>query len=315
METQTVLDFLTRCVKAQPYILGSQLGGKLTRQFPGFTGLRTFVRLYGGDSILVVEGQADDQYVHIESLDAPVQLNAEPGGPPPSSVHIKDPTLATKEESKASSGPISSATHPETAWRAFVTPGSGSRVVVNTATREILVWPSGRSVESPNQLVEPVTLEEHRQIARDFLDQLIDSSDREQFESILLREDYWDDWYRAIKETLGGKYFSVWIRFRISHLKYLFEDRLRSSTLSHFSDLLWQRISDSRKQSVPSALAAESTEHRNSPKKVYSPRRSITIRQLAIEVVGELPEEALRSLRLPLGLIADKLGLTNRGVD
>ncbi len=267
---EEIAHFIVERVNAGQKILGAKLGASVAERFPEFQQqfgkLRPFIQKFCGGAVKIVGHQGNDDFY------AP----------------------ASAPEAAIDAARI--AEEPESAWRAFTTPGTLSNLCVNTESGEIRVRRSGEpELLPPWTDVQTVTPDEHRRIASEFLPQ-IDEQDRQTFQHLIQLPDFWQQWFTQTRAFEGGKYSKGWLLFRFNKLCELFLQRLKSLGVGEVVavaslERLKELKSESRKARETSSIG--------------SPDSAIWLRTIARAALETMSEEELRRLWLPLGLVAD----------
>lgn len=270
---EQVADFIAEKVNSYQSITGARLGTLVSAQFPGFQArygkLRPFVQRFCQGIVKIVTNVGkDDIYA---PFSAPNKC-----------------ADATKP-----SEPV------ETVWRSFTTPGVSGMLCVNCESGELRVRPKEEpSASAPWADVPPVSLDEHRQVASDFLPEIAEE-DRDTFQQILQLPAFWPPWAARTRDAAGGKYSKAWQLFRFNKLCELYLLRLKSLG---FGDEL-AKVSLGRLKELKSASRRVCL-----PPIPWSPdssRGAASLRRIARAALDALSEEELRRVWLPLGLVAD----------
>lgn len=260
-------------------LLGAQLGlsvqssiGQTARDH-GFANLADFVRRNLADEVSVQVG-AQDVVFQLTTPGSAIALTLASSGasalpePPP-----LQPDL--RKVWKAPTGPFS--------LRVRVTDGD-----VRAAGREVPPAEGEVVLTSPSE-------EQHKAIARRFLDDHLPGEQRQAFETILVsRRAWWLDWDRLFRET-APRLRVEWLRFREKHLMELLDRALREAGLN---DEAHRAALDIVERSRPAPRKLDSAP---------AGRPSEGLRAALLATVQGLSEEELRRVWVPAGLLADAL--------
>lgn len=267
-EKSEVIEAVRRLVDEAGEILGSKLAMDLKAAVPdwsaeefGARSLRDFI-VSNVDGV-VVAGRS--------GMDVVYSTSAPKDGPP---------ARAAKAEPAAD------------AWRAWVSPNSPFALAFNTANGNTVLIKRAAAVPEGHVRIEPTTVEEHRAIARDFLDSVAEPA-RDTLRAIVDSPDeqWWRRWLAELKK-LGD--LATWNTFRHERLRELLKARLDASGL------------DETARSTAAGTVAQSRQPRPR-KRSRAPQTRNDVRVVVAAVIEKMSEEDLRDLKLPVGLVLDVL--------
>lgn len=181
---------------------------------------------------------------------------------------------------------------PANLWRTWVSPNSSHVLEVRLRSGEVAAV--DKHEVTRDGWVRPVspTVEQHRQLARDFLafqfpdgDEVLDAITREPGA-------WWQSWMAHIRRL---NLANVWREFRTSRLVSLFDSSLSASSLEN----------DARRAAVTllSYLASPESVVASIPQARPVVQSKSELRKLAMHAVEMMSEDELSQLRLPLGTI------------
>lgn len=201
---ESISSLIVEVVKQSESISGVELGKAVHRGIPNvnlspYGGLNKFIRAFCSQDIAF--NRVGEDYIYT--------LKSEGGD-----VYHAD----------ASSEPQLSA------WLAFSNPKNTSPLLVNNLTGEILIGAAGdASAEGYTQLL-PMTSEDYRIIARDFLPLVTDETLRDELQQDLLAEDFWSSYSSRLRRH--DEAFAAWGAWRIQKVQELFRTMLGEAGLS-----------------------------------------------------------------------------------
>lgn len=280
---QEIARFIEANIKSQPGISGARLGALATAQFPGinfraqFNGFKSFVKQYCGPEVEIsVAGPAGDDTYRWTATSSP------------------------SEKTGATIVPVPEVT--ESPWGAFAVTDSPSKLRLNRESGQLdVVAGSSEVLVEPWVEVPKVTTEEYQQLATQFLPQINDA-DRYHFTKLLHLPDFWDRWFTETRSFAGGKYFRAWISFRFFRLCEIFVERLKKLGVhDDLQPVILERLKQSK--AVKKQLRTDEF--------VETPPGSSRLRQIALSAVRAMPDEDLRRMWLPLGVMSDALRRSN----
>ncbi|MDX9723016.1 MAG: hypothetical protein RBU37_19860 [Myxococcota bacterium] len=267
-EELEVIEVVRRLVDEAGEILGSKLAMDLKVAVPdwsaeefGARSLRDFI-VSNVDGV-VVAGRS--------GMDVVYSTSAPKDGPP---------ARAAKAEPAAD------------AWRAWVSPNSPFALAFNTANGKTVLIKRAAAVPEGHVRIEPTTVEEHRAIARDFLDSVAEPA-RDTLRAIVDSPDeQW--WRRWLAELMKLGNLATWNTFRHERLRELLKARLDASGL------------DETARSTAAGTVAQSRPPRPR-KRSHADQTCNDVRVVVAAVIEKMSEEDLRDLKLPVGLVLDVL--------
>jgi len=184
-------------------------------------------------------------------------------------------------------------------WRVWVSPNSPFTLAVKASDGGVVVHSRSSATPDDHVRLDPATTDEHRSIARDFLDRapagrggtwsaIIDASDAS-----------W--WQRWLDEVRAAGLLSDWNSFRHQALKSKLTSRLHDLGLE--PSLAETALAAICAGGSPRAKKADH-QFRSSPRGADA---TSVARRVAVRVVEQMGEQEIRELRLPLGLVLDAL--------
>lgn len=199
------------------------------------------------------------------------------------------PTSASGE----SPGPAVKLASSGDVWRTWVSPSSPFALAFNLVDGRPTIVKRADDVPAGHVLVEPATVDEHRAIARDYLDRFSDP-DRESLKRILESSEplWWRSWSTEM-EKLGES--SAWSAFRHEGLSELLRTRLEAAGLH-----------PTVRAAAAGAVVRGRAPRTRAPRK-REPQAINGVRAVVASVLGMMSDEELRALRLPVGLVLDVL--------
>lgn len=312
MNDQTnIAKFILETVNQNPGIMGCRLGKLVKETFPGFRGLRGFIAQNCASDIVVVASKGEDL-----SYDLALRVK----GVSPATVFASNPHTVHSFAPK----PMYPTRNPATVsgssflkpsdlkasfWQAFTNPNSNAQLVINKTTSEMNVG-QFPAVDAPLAEINKVSKDEHGRIMKGFLD-LLDPADRQYVQQSVGLEPSWTRWSNFMWNFGAGKYSSLWLNYRTSMLRKIFEERLIALDLdSSVIPVLVAKLMDSKQQSRTSAQLDKPNLLTTIKQSSDLPKQSLSedyMRKLAGIVVAHMDIDELRSLRLPLGAVVDAL--------
>jgi hypothetical protein len=311
MIDQNIAQFVIETVRQNPGIMGCRLGKIVKERFPGFSGLRGFIARSCASEVVIVASKGEDY-----SYD----LGARVKGISPSFTPTRDTAVAPSRSfpplfstvnptSSSASSLVKSSDFKPTFWQSFTNPNSDVQLVINKTTCEMIVGPFPK-IEPPLEEIKKATRDEHGKIMKGFLD-LLDPVDRQYVQQTVGPDPSWTRWSNFMWNFGAGKYSSLWLNYRTSMLRKIFEDRLVAMGLdSAVIPVLVAKLMDSKNQSRTSGQPDKANPATNIKAPADLPKQSLTedyMRKLAGIVVSHMDIDELRSLRLPLGAVVDAL--------
>ena len=239
MNEPAITSFIVKSVTERPYILGSQLGAAVKREFPWFQGLKAYITNYCADQVICAGQRGPDSvYAHVSQLRTPAPPDASPPAHAalPYANPAQDPTpyapvptpalptLQTVAEARQTH-PANTRRRATSAWAAFTNPTLADRLALHTTSLSFHIIGRGARILPPLVELPKVTSDEHGQIARAFLEQIA-PADRPPFQQIADAPNSWSQWSWHIREFAAGKYSNSWLDFRTQSLRSLLETRL-----------------------------------------------------------------------------------------
>lgn len=188
-------------------------------------------------------------------------------------------------------------THSTDIWRAWVSPNSPYALVYDREQSKMTLIERDAPTPNGGVRIEPTTSDEHRRIAREFLNNI----PVEQRPAFLLvidspNSNWWREWMNELKKK--GK-LSAWNQFRKERLQDLLQRRLMDSELDS------NGVSSAAQAISTDVMASRQTRHRL---RTSTPSgANISVRSVVSLVVSRMDEDDLRGLKLPVGLILDVL--------
>ena len=310
--------FIADTLKITSPILGSQLGGRIKKNFPEvnlreYGGLRGFIKSHCENQVVYLgKHELDDVWGSptSEYPTLPAQASSAPNGVFPSLVNSLPAEVVQSRQISCSPLPDTKTTIVEpSAWETFVNPKSSDKLLVNFSTADLLVLPPNNPIP-PNYVEVPkVTNDESRQIAEAFLP-VLDSSDQMFMKSILASDDFWRQWFFQIRNRNDGAYTKKWVLFRFERLCGLFQDKLRtlgapdSSLLQCLENL--KRLK-ARGRTKPVPLRWRELKAPRGSRILGLQESQSSLRTLVVKALDSLNEEQLRQIWLPVGAVVDAL--------
>lgn len=177
-------------------------------------------------------------------------------------------------------------------WRVWVSPDSPVSLAISLNDGSVRGLSNGAECGPEEWRLSPLSREEHRQIARRFLEQL-GTPPLEGLKAAVEDPDpaWWQKWLDVMRAQ-PASFASRWHRYRIDQLRAAL-----AQALSKLPDAVAKRAFELiSKRSAPEGrvLGQEDTAGRT--------------RRLVHVVVDRMSREELRSLSLPLGLVLDAIG-------
>lgn len=191
--------------------------------------------------------------------------------------------------------PASIDARPESAadpWRAWVSPGSPFALAFHHAGGNAMLIERTASPPDAHIRIEPTSVEEHRAIAREFLDHLA-LPRRAALQEIVESPDeqWWRSWLGELKKL---DELASWNTFRHARLLELLVTRLEAAG---FDEETRRAVAEAVKQS-----------RQRRPSRRNSAQRSRTELSVVVAaVIRKMSDEDLRHLKLPIGLVMDVL--------
>jgi hypothetical protein len=308
---QDIARFIVETIKNSPApLLGAQLGWKLKTRFPGINfrehgNLKSFIQQRCGNEVVFLRKHGMDDVWGRGNGEQLSQFI-----PPVSRLSDERSTKVTPtSSSQGLSGLGTSLNRSLSAWKAFTHPTAPGKLAVNVWDADVKVVACDESVTPPFAQIPRVTKDENRQIAKEFLD-FFEYADRPGFEAISSLPEFWETWFREIRDFKHGRYSGQWAKFRFNKLCNLFADRLQglgasSECIAACVEKLKGLKSESQgfKRSTFSSDGVKTTPDIEQP-----PRASGTVtREVVIEVIDRMAEEDLKRLWLPFGAVIDAL--------
>jgi hypothetical protein len=279
---EEVTEFIIQTAKQVSTISGSCLGKAVTERFPDLRGdpeysrLSRFIRDHCANRIVPVGSRGkDDIYKYVPE-----------GG---------------------TASPIAKVRKQPSVWDVFQRPGAEGRLTINKLTGEVRISLQEEDSSDTFAPVASVNPEEHRAIAVDFLEKVVEAS-RAELQAALAQENYWSRWSKVLDRVAVHK--QAWNEFRSKRLCELFGKRLRDHGLAE------KVIATSMQQLV---LGKKEKANRTKNGGVLSPPsgRRVTVgesklspadlRAVIRTAIETMSEDELRRLSLPLGDVLDAL--------
>lgn len=252
--------------------LGSAIGTILKVEWPDLElrrdhgGLRQFIERYCPEVVWVAKRGGDDEF-SMKGLDAP-------------------------EHSREDNSQVS-------AWRAFTTPDLGFVVAIAEVDGKLVVRrPNG---EQAGPVVEPMTVDDHRGIARSFLPEIPDVA-RAEFSRIADLPDFWQRWFHAMNSNRSLS--SRWLPFRFEAICSMWRSRVLSTGVNAATaeaaqaELLKSKGTSQRTPPAAGRQLAQRTGQSRAPDDDAG-----ELRALALRVVGAMNDEDIARLWIPLGAV------------
>lgn len=268
-EKSVVIEAVKRLVAGAGEVLGSKLAIDLKSEVPawraeefGARSLREFIES-NVDGVLVV-GRSGMDVVYGTSVSKD-----------------NSPAVAAKAEPVAD------------AWRAWVSPNSPYALAFKIANGNPVLIKRAANVPEGHVRIKPTTVEEHRAIARDFLNKVAEPAQDTLRAIVELPDDQW--WRRWLAELKKLGDLTTWNSFRHMRLRELLKDRLADSALGE----------------TARSIAAENVGQRSQPrlkKRDRVPQARNDVRAVVAAVIEKMSDDDLRELKLPVGLVLDILG-------
>jgi hypothetical protein len=274
-------------------VLGTNLGNAIKVRFPDlnlklqFGGLRKFIQDYCAGQVVYVRAQGGDGvYAHSSKADSEARREPKP-------------------------------TPASTAWAALVDPNVHTQLAVDPALGSLHVYAAGEDLPEALIRVDKISLEEHRAVAKGFLPQTPVAS-RNLFEGALSDDEFWRKWTTAFRSLGDREIFENWMKWRYERIIALFEERLRSASLSDaavaFAVGELRKSKQAKSASTKSALAVATTRFGRSAGDLPTDRLGvpdIPLRELAHSAINFMSDGEIRRIWLPLGAVADVLRRKN----
>lgn len=210
----------------------------------------------------------------------------------------------------------SGALENEGIWRAFVAIHSPVAVAWQSNTRKLILVNRDASAQDLT-LIASTSLEEHARLAAEFCDSdfIAGNGNADQLKKIAQNysDSVYPDWMTAVKAA-GKSSLRDWTEFRRDKLRALFKERLQKIKLSgEDSQLAIGQLERDAKRHADVRRKAQTPTDLDSVKasRPESNRRLISLRELAVLLVGQMDNANLRELRVPLGAVLDALGITD----
>lgn len=287
---QAIAEFIVRLLREHGSLLGATLGSQVSswvrQEFPDFNmgiyrNLTTFINNWCSGRVIVLSRQGLD--IRWGLSDATDERTLQ--------------QTTTPDKAEVRTGFAVGITKKNSAWHAFIHPDASEKLLVNMESAEIQVASIEIQPQRPWVDVPKITPAEHRAIAVAFIPQL-DSSDQGRFKNALGSDDFWLKWSSDMKNADFRKYAKTWVDFRFHRLCEFFRQRLTGLGAS-----------DSIVTASLNALKVLKSQERQERKKPAALARDDqgSVRKAVIRAIGEMSDEELRQLWLPVGVIHDAL--------
>lgn len=215
-------------------------------------------------------------------------------------------------------------------WLAFSNPKNSSPLLVNNLTGELLVGDADDTAAEGYTQLPPLTSDDYRMIARDFLPLVTDEALRDELQQDLLADDFWSTFSGHLREHREA--FTAWGAWRIQKVLELFRTMLGEAGLSGETvDLAVEHLEQSRVKKPkpptpqtsrapllkihptnrpPGRGANNAPSIRNYTRQPTTPEAEAppsALHTAIHEAINTLSESELRRIWLPIGAILDAL--------
>lgn len=178
------------------------------------------------------------------------------------------------------------------AWRAWVSPGSPYALAFRRDDGSAMLIDRTATPPDTYSRIEPTSVEEHRTIAREFLDQLV-LPGKAGLQEIVESPDsqWWRSWLGEIKKL---DELASWNAFRHERLLELLVARLEAAGFDASTR-------------TSAAEAVKRSRQRRPSRQVHAQPSRTDLSRVVTAVIGKMSTEDLRNLKLPIGLVLDVL--------
>lgn len=283
---EEICAWLTSKIRQSGRITGSDLGSAIYREFPeidfreAYGGLKQFIQSHCSGEVVIVGKQGlDDIYA------------------------------LSNSEFLSGENNSSAASTRATAWQAFTNPNTRFELVVRPESGQIMTKRLEDSTPEDAVVIPKISTEDYRKMCREFLKQL-DDDQRPQLEAVLVEEDFWPSWSYLINAFRPQGVYARWLRWRITAIQQLLNDRLRDIGVPDVLVLtVAQAVFRSRESHQKNSIVPARQSH-----VIDVPRQTVTedLQGLAHQAIDRMSENQLRQMWLPLGSIFDAIRRNNR---
>lgn len=283
-------------------MLGSKLGSRIRRNFPGFNfgKLKNFVVLYCSDKVQVVgEHGGDVLYAPLSQSVVSGEVASEgssKGSATPLVMQQADLSLRKKLETESTNQAQQNQTTVGF-WEAFTNPVCSYEVVIDIKDEALRIVSRGDQIPPGTLKIPTVTDQEHARVASDFLKEVA-PEDRYSFQRSFDQGFDWRKWRQAAKYSFNGKYNHAWDAFRAKSLTRLFESRLEAASVGLNIEKLREQVEESRE-------AWRNRKVRARPEQKTGGFQDDTelMRRIAMHAVSRMSRYELAKINVPLGMV------------
>lgn len=293
--TDEIRNFIIDRAKERNHITGSALGFEISQKFPvdikaTYGGIKTFITTYCSEELEWIGkegGRKDGNDI--------VALRSSPG-------------LAERPE-PATATPSHEYESRNSYWRVFTNPKIKERLILNKFTGDLEIRGDGQEIlPEPLMLVEKVTSEEYRQMARAFLPQIEDDTAKSEFIQALSFVDFWPSWSALMSKYRSG-IFKAWLTWRDAKVYEIFQERLKAHDVP---ELITSKSLTTLKESLhwkPSRTSQPK------PPRVYTNDTNSELREIVHAAIDKMSDTELKLIWLALGVVSDliKQDTRNKG--
>jgi len=267
--------------RRRPVVLGSYLGYAIKSKFPNvnlkvqFGSLRQFVeKNCSGRIAWIGKHGLDDEY------------RCEEASTPASSVAVASARF----------------------WSVFSDPRLSETLWIRCDTGDLSIAPQTHSESQPWAKIEPLSVDDHRKIVTDFL-QNIEPANRPSFEAIAKTPDFWSPWSRELRTHENGKYQEAWLRFRIEQIASGFKDRAISAGAQDKATAAAIAVLEASRKDLRKARTGFEPRRAQYPypTQLGGASSGSSLQDVAVSAITRMSEDELRSLWLPVGLVTDAI--------
>ena len=181
-------------------------------------------------------------------------------------------------------------------WYVFSNPTNPEELSLHLATGNLCIAPAPSEGMNEYCSLPKVTPDEQLKFSKEFLSKIPEKSQKT-LESLLSLPNYWYSWNKTIASLEGGMHRNEWKEFRKQRIIEIFISRIKDAGLSEalISYTVTQLTGLPPKSPFTQRHHAETTQRAD----------TIELKRIASEAIKLLPDNAIRELHFPIGIVLD----------
>jgi hypothetical protein len=298
-----VADFIIEKLTFARRLTGASLGKTIRDKFSQldlkttYGGLSQFINIYCGDKVVQLGHQGGDIMFALKDTDGEGQ----------------------------SGSPFIPST-PKELWLAFTNPSAASDIVVDSDTGQLHVDAGDEVLPNNHFRIQPITKEDYRIIAREFLND-IEKPLQDELQEAVQEDDFWPKFSTILRQHKDEGILDHWLKWREQQILGLFKSRLdqvglpediQLRAIGYLKYSREQKLPTMPKPSLIKTNPSQSMQWSLNPKrlaqatqdnryKTSDTRSTIDLRSILHDAIDTIEEVELRRIWLPVGVVLDAI--------